>query len=495
MTDYFDHVERSLRQAVRERKHLPWHARLLTRRSRPAMLVAIVLFGGGTALAATGVLRTGASVSSEVQPTPFAGEGTVIASSVRVLPIRVADPEGGPPWGLRVARTSRGLLCIQVGRVVAGRVGVLGQDGAFGDDGAFHPFSTGYLSGVGCAAEDGRGDAFINYELHGIPAGGLLDNRRDTSGGCYSASSRPRTCPPSQLREVYFGMLGPDATTITTHTAHGGTTVVATDAPYGAYLVVLPHTQRHCRPGMLFCPRGAGGYTFSPTLRTNEAITAVGYRNAPPCRLPDPEQIPQRRQRFREASCPAVGFVARGPQTQLTTSQLASPVTAHLVRARRYCARGETLIPCDHSVPRGYESVATGGPPEVLLVVDFTARQAVTSFDSHYEIETSIPQDPRHPGFQEGCGGTFGPTQTNLRAGQNVHYRTFLNARCHGTVHVTVAYVTVNGPSGATPVPGLAGQSAPIPVGSTTITLPCCQIPTTLPAGSRKVATSRLPSR
>jgi hypothetical protein len=471
MTDYFDHVEGSLRQAVRERKHLPWHARLLTRRSRPVLLVAIVLLGGGTALAATGVLRTGASVSSEVQPTPFAREGTVIASSVHVLGMRVADPDGGPPWGLRVARTSRGLLCVQVGRVLAGRVGVLGQDGAFHDDGAFHPFSAGYLSGVGCAAEDGGGDAFINYQLHGIPAGGLLENRRDASGGCYSAFSRPSTCPPSQLRDVYFGMLGPDARTITAHTSHGGTTVVATDAPYGAYLVVLPYTQQRCRPGMLSCSLGTGGYTFSPTLPANEAITAVGYRNAPPCQLPDPEEIEQLRQRDALRSCPAVGYVARGPRTQLTTSQLASPVSAHLVRAGRYCARGEALIPCDHSVPRGYQPVAVGGPPELLLVVSFTARQAVTSFDSHYEIETSTPRDLRHPGFQEGCGGTFGPTQTNLRAGQTVHYRTFVNARCHGTTDVTVAYVTVDGPSGATPVPGMAGQSAPIPVGKATVTL------------------------
>ncbi len=268
-------------------------------------------------------------------------------------------------------------------------------------------------------------------------------------------------------------MLGPDATTITAHTAHGGTTIVATDAPYGAYLVVLPHTEQRCRPWMLFCSRG--GYTYSPTLPTNEAIMAVSYRDASPCRLPDPEEILQRRDRdglrLREASCPAVGFVARGPQTRLGIAQLASPVTAHLVRARRYCERGETLIPCNHSVPRGYKPVAMGGPPEVMLVVNFTAREAVTSFDSHYEIETSIPQDPRHPGFQEGCGGTFGPTQTNLRAGQNIHYRTFLNAHCHGTTHVSVAYVTVNGPAGATPVPGLPGQSAPIPVGKTSITL------------------------
>ncbi len=123
-------------------------------------------------------------------------------------------------------------------------------------------------------------------------------------------------------------------------------------------------------------------------------------------------------------------------------------------------------------MPQGYKPLAMEGPPELLLTVNFTARQAVTDFDSHYEIETTIPVDPRHPGFQEGCGGTFGPTQTNLRAGQHVHYVTFMNAHCHGRTEVTVGYVTVNGPSGAEPVPGLAGQSAPIPVGRTTVTLP-----------------------
>ena len=47
-----------------------------------------------------------------------------------------------------------------------------------------------------------------------------------------------------------------------------------------------------------------------------------------------------------------------------------------------------------------------------------------------------------------------------------------MNARCHGSIRVTVGYVTVNGPSGAKPVPGLPGQSAAIPVGHTTVVLP-----------------------
>ena len=123
-------------------------------------------------------------------------------------------------------------------------------------------------------------------------------------------------------------------------------------------------------------------------------------------------------------------------------------------------------------MPRGYKPLAMAGPPEELLTVTFKAREAVTDFDSHYEIETTIPVDPRHPGFQEGCGGTFGPTQTNLRAGQLVRHTSFMNARCHGRTEVTVAYVRVNGPSGAQPVPGLPGQSTPIPVGKTTLTLP-----------------------
>ena len=471
MNDYFDHVERSLRDGARERLYMPWYARLLSRRSRPALLGVVVLLGGGTALAATGVLRIGASVSSEVRPLANAAEGAVIPSSVRVLPIRVPDPDGGPPWGLRAARTSRGLLCVQVGRIVGGRAGVLGRDGAFHDDGAFHPFASSYLSGIGCATEDARGDAFINYQLHAIPASGLLDNRRDATGGCYGPHSAAAECPPSQLRDVYFGMLGPDATSVTARTAGRGTTTVSTAAPSGAYLVVLPHSsERRCEPGALVCSGGGGGgrgYTFSPTLSTNPVITGVTYRNAPPCRLHETEEAPRR------TSCPAVGFVApRARGGAPTVAELTSPVTVQVERATRYCERREAIVACDGRIPRGYTPLPTIGPPEVLLIVDFTARRAVTNFDSHYEIETSIPRDRRHPGFQEGCGGTFGPTQTNLRAGQHIRYATFMNARCHGTTRVTVSYVTVNGPSGATPVPGLPGQSAPIPVGHATVQLP-----------------------
>jgi hypothetical protein len=39
--------------------------------------------------------------------------------------MRVEDPDGGPPWGIRTWRTSRQAACWQVGRIVGGKLGVL----------------------------------------------------------------------------------------------------------------------------------------------------------------------------------------------------------------------------------------------------------------------------------------------------------------------------------------------------------------------------------
>jgi hypothetical protein len=108
----------------------------------------------------------------------------------------------------------------------------------------------------------------------------------------------------------------------------------------------------------------------------------------------------------------------------------------------------------------------------MLIVIEFTARAAVTNFDSHYEINRSNPSDPRKPKCLAAGGESFGPTQVNLRAGQRVRYTDFVNPDCPGNAHITVGFVTVNGPSGSMPVPGLPGQSAEIPVGQTDFKIP-----------------------
>jgi hypothetical protein len=527
MSDYFDRVEQGMREAVRRGAHEPWYLRLRPRLSRPVVVAIACLVATGSALAASGVFRTGAPVGAEVAPTPGANEGAVITSTVRLLPLRVSDPRGGPPWGLQVLKTTRGLMCVQPGRIVNGRLGALGEDGAFGNDGAFHPLSIDFLSGGGCGTQDAHGNAFLNEELYGLPANALPSGQHHSSGGCYANPAGPKTCPDSDRRDLYFGLLGPDATSITYATPARQLTTVPTAGQDGAYLIVLPHSRERCAPPEISCVRSeSGDMVVGPELEPSPAIRTVTYTNAPPCRLPSPAQAAELRalqeskmralvrirlpdvyrtryyhERYMRGSihkltpaqqrafealrapilraeergprCPAVGYSPLSGEHAITPAEIASPVSAHIEVARHYCERLESTVPCDRSIPKGYTRISMrGGPPETLLVIQFTARAAVTNFDRHYEINVSDAHDRSNPKCPGPGGGSFGPTQTNLRVGQHVRFTTFVNTECPGRSHITVGLVTVNGPSGSMPVPGLPGQSAEIPVGATDVFVP-----------------------
>jgi hypothetical protein len=528
MNDYFDRVEQGMREAVRRGAHLPWYARVRLRPSRPVAAVLACLLVTGTALAATGAFRTGAPVGAEVPAIPTASEGAVLPASITLLSLRVPDPAGGPPWGLRELKTTRGLMCVQVGRIVGARIGALGRDGAFDDDDAFHPFSPTFMEGPGCGTEDGQGDAFVNEQLHGVPASGLYGVRQHTDGGCYRPGRGTRECPPAALRDVYFGLLGPDAESITQLTPAGGTAVTPTAGADGAYLIVLPHRTTRCPAHAPECFGSDTGSTGGPLMEANEVVRAVSYRGAATCVLPTPSALAAaeaaREARFQAAlrarfpaaytklyreghyvrgsislltpaeqrafealrrpyelagrspSCPAVGYVPLSPAPHVTPAEVASPVGAHVEAARHYCepVGGSGAIGCDSRTPPGYRRTDMGhGPPEQLLVVEFTARVAVRNFDSHFEIKTTDPPNrPRTRCPVSGGGSTFGPTDTDLHAGQHVRFVTFFLTQCPGLSHVTVGLVSVNGPSGSMPVPGLPGQSPEVPVGHTTVNLP-----------------------
>jgi len=48
----------------------------------------------------------------------------------RLTSLRAPDPEGGLPWGSRIARSKDGhIFCMQAGRVQDGKLGVVGRDG------------------------------------------------------------------------------------------------------------------------------------------------------------------------------------------------------------------------------------------------------------------------------------------------------------------------------------------------------------------------------
>src|SRR5271165_306725 len=102
-----------------------------------SVTAALVLGGGAVALAATGVL-SGSPVKPEVPLNAAAGNGLPVAGASAHLALLAADPGGGLPWGMRIEHTTRGQLCLQVGRVEGAQLGELGLDSAFGNDGRFH---------------------------------------------------------------------------------------------------------------------------------------------------------------------------------------------------------------------------------------------------------------------------------------------------------------------------------------------------------------------
>jgi hypothetical protein len=97
-----------------------------------ALAVLVLVLLAATAAAATLLVLRGSVIPSpaarDVQPAM-----RPIAGTQQLLGLRAADPVGGAPWGIRTARSQTGLVCSSVGRVVGGRIGVIGFDGRFRD--------------------------------------------------------------------------------------------------------------------------------------------------------------------------------------------------------------------------------------------------------------------------------------------------------------------------------------------------------------------------
>jgi hypothetical protein len=121
--------------AERERPH----ENVTRRRWRAPRLLAV----GLAALALTGAVAYGATTLIGVgapapnPPAPFP------PSNIKLLGLRVADPAGGPPWGIRLALSpssggSSPGVGIQLGRIRGAQMGFIGEDDVFHDDHLFH---------------------------------------------------------------------------------------------------------------------------------------------------------------------------------------------------------------------------------------------------------------------------------------------------------------------------------------------------------------------
>jgi hypothetical protein len=371
-------------------------------RWRPAGVVVLALLGGAAAAFASGLFSFGAPA----QPTPIfsnprAGFGSLTPGTVRLLAISTADPNGGPVWGMRVLSTTRGVGCIQVGRLVDGKLVALGQDGAFNDDGRAHALTvSAEVDPDSCTPLDGKGHIFNSVTLTNEPASAAwwFGGTNCIAPGTPRRSSAraQRACPPGDERDLYYGLLGPDAKSIT-YTLDGKTHTQATVGPEGAYLIVT-NAPRH-----QFHLPGSGG-DVADDVPVASPIISIQYRNGANCHL-----ITARKWIVGFHACAPtlsepVGYV---PVAAPTHAQIATPIKARAVRAHG-----------------GWE-----------IVVSFKSRIPVESVRGVYQLQWHTPKDApnvngytpmdvaRRPSSIDDVGAGLGADASNeqdISAGQTV---------------------------------------------------------------------------
>jgi hypothetical protein len=306
MSSYFDRVEQGLCDAVARRAHRPWYIRL--RRLGRAHPLAVVLAALVVATPAVGAVSGWFSFGKPTIPPP-AKPGYMFGlekpGSSRLLPIRVPDPEGGPPWGLRLVKTSRDDTCVQLGRVEDHELGSIGIDGAWNNDHRFHVISPKDDPIDQCGSTDAAGYGYVNRGILGEEASADVPSKGQRGTACtppqyatlvglrHAPRGRvpvPTTsgCGPDTGRVVFLGLLGPDAESLTYRKPGGGLATQRTSGGVGAYLLVFPYNQATCYQyshsarGAVSCDSISEG-GVSPTLPG--AITKITYRDGHSCSL------------------------------------------------------------------------------------------------------------------------------------------------------------------------------------------------------------------
>jgi RNA polymerase sigma factor (sigma-70 family) len=395
------------------------------RLSALAVVAIAVLLLAAAAFAATQLIGVGAPVRAAGEQrgrTPSTGIGVPVGGArsahgtARLLNIAVPDPGGGLPWGMRIVRTTRGLVCVQIGRLLDGRLGVVGADGAFDDDGRFHELPVGVLDSFTC----GEPRDFTVYDAAALPANGAMPGPHPSC--LYPGTIRVDgldgpSCPDRDERDVLFGVLGPHAVSVS-YRMRGQLHAVPVTSAYGAYLLVLTQPP-------LSTPRNGSLSTSSlpldrfPFEYQRSPLAAIDFRfggrlcqtgdepqrgGSPPCTAAFTRALPSGAAHAVE---PAARAIQPAPRT------LVSRLTPVSVKARK--------------VPRGYE-----------LTLTFAAPIAVHSAATAYAVEQMPPQT-------KACGelGTSGlPIERDVARGQRIRVSVFVEQRrgCHGIVRGRVIY-------------------------------------------------------
>jgi len=175
------------------------------RLSRTGALTAAVLCFGVAAAGAAGVVITRGDQIAEAPPGDFPADLRPLPDTAQLDPVRVPDPAGGLPWGVRLSTSETGQLCYAVGQVMDGEIGRV----VAGD---FHALP---LRGPGRCADLIRGPFSIGVEYRTSGADGAA--RTIVAGVAGSAiahfevatAGRPQRLEPSRSG-VFLAVYGPE---------------------------------------------------------------------------------------------------------------------------------------------------------------------------------------------------------------------------------------------------------------------------------------------
>jgi hypothetical protein len=418
-------IERVAGEAGELRRRRHWR--------RSGMLVVALPLGlAAAAVAATSAILVGDPVKNpsgaRLNLNPKAGLGVIVGSG-KLLSPRAADPDGGPDWALRMVKTSRGLGCVQLGRVLDGKLGVIGRDGVSDDDGKFHERGAEIIQQTDCQLTDGAGHAFIAMTYVGLPASG------DATGCAPRPSSRDSrpVCPPGSLRTIYYGLLGPEAKAVTYTGRDGRIVRRRVNGPDGAYVVVLRTDPKR------------RNFYYSPGVTPASGLRSVEYRDGSVCHIVDPQRLGGARR------CPLKGFVAP-TLPHISRSDLATTIRVRVGTRPEYPGP-EVKRPAS----------APPIPAQRRITLTFRARVAADA-RSFYTVST------RMRGASNGCMyGGFGPIAKDVTAGTVLTYIVHVPYRCRGTLKINVGYTQQTRPG---PMPFFIAGFGNAKVGRATATLP-----------------------
>jgi len=452
---------------IEEAKEL--HRRRLRRR-RVSVLSLLALM-----LAAGGFVAFGGGGDPPVShgPAPFVLHGPLPGG----ITARAPDPSGGLPWGIRLVRRD-GYSCLQLGRLSGSQLGMVGIDRMFHNDGKFHPFAVSGSYHATCAQDDGAGHAFFTTEAGATPASGAISGYTPRSGcdaaaelaglnrarhrfkAKVPASFNPTACPASDMRFIQWGLLGPDAQSIT-YRYNGHLITEKTAGPDGAYLVVGPATPSFCGQLPKYGMCGSNGYS---DMVLGGMITSVRYHNGRTCAGGSASGIGP------ADFCPKVGYVT--PQ-HTPASGVASPVSAHVVHAKHYCfkqnsyfrnsmpapATDLTYIPCDGAVP-ATEIRDPDNQQGTDIVFSFTARKP-TSATSAYGFQINYSGHG-----QMNCANGGGMIEGRVHTGERLTRGSWNGIGCTGSFTGTVYYYPDLGPQGVNNPNSFRGRIGQRPQGA-----------------------------